>query len=173
MLDLVLRANIYFWCSNRDEGNYLAGLSAVPSGPRSSMSCSKLISKLYKEASPTSDEGLRFFPVTPEGVYGSSCCELVRAITIRMRVAFANVVLTGRLSGCQKWEPSPMRGDHNQLLCCQASLFGFFGASASVDWGHMLTFHCPLVTDVSSVGTFGDVRCSQVSCQELIVISCT
>ena len=45
--------------------------------------------------------------------------------------ASANDVLTGRLCGLQKWEPSLVRGDHDELLCCKSSLLGVFGALAS------------------------------------------
>lgn len=33
-------------------------------------------------------------------------------------ITFANVVLSGRLCGRQKWEPRLVRGDHDELLRC-------------------------------------------------------
>jgi len=46
-------------------------------------------------------------------------------------IAYTNGVLTGRLCGRQKWEPSLVRGGHDELLCCKPSLLGVIGALAS------------------------------------------
>ena len=40
-------------------------------------------------------------------------------------------VSTGRLLCASKWEPSLVRGDHDELLSCNPSLLGVFGVLAT------------------------------------------
>ena len=46
-------------------------------------------------------------------------------------LASANDVSTGRLLCASKWDPSLVRGDHNELLFSKSSILGVFGALAS------------------------------------------